>query len=391
MTVVSGIQSTENSSQDARKFDHSDKLWMVSPEYATLAFFARRLKKIKSTDPEFRWFEKEQVSRQDAINYATGYASTITEVAVDDGTKFRIGDVVRNVSSPEQARVLGVSSNTLTVARGWGSTTATAWSDDDVLVIIGNAQKEGDDFGTPLTSQKSKKTNYTQIFREPISQTGTASSTETYGGPDDMVNLRKEHLDIHMKDIERGFLFGEPKEDTSTAGTDEPIRSTGGLEYWLTTNVTAEGNGTLTEAEFEAWVATAFQNGGEKKFGLLSNLIASAVNSWAKAKLNMYPKDKTYGIGVMGYLSVHGEINFVLERILAENAVWNGMAFAVDIERIVYRYLAGNGRPRDTKLLKDRQGNGEDRMEEEYLSEIGFQLATENRHAQLTGVTAYAA
>lgn len=391
MSNISGIRSTENISQDARKFDHSDKLWMVSPEYAVLAFFARKLKKVKTIDPEYRWFEKTSPSRQDAVNYSTGYASTATEVVVDTGSIFREGDVVRNVTVGEQVRVTGVSSNTLTISRGWGSTTASAWANNDVLVIIGNAQKEGADFGTPLTSTKDKKTGYTQIFREPISQTGTQQSTETYGGPDDMVQLRKEHLDIHMKDIERAFLFGEPKEDISTAGTDEPIRSTGGLEYWLTTNVATDSNGTLTESEFEDWVGDVFQNGGSKKFGLLSPLLASAVNSWAKSKLNMYPKDKTYGIGVMGYLSVHGEINFVLERLLAENAVWNGMGFAVDTERLVYRYLGGNGKPRDTKLLKDRQGRGEDRVEEEYLSEVGFQLITENRHGQYLGVSAYSA
>jgi len=389
MAVIQGVRSTENISQDARKFDHSDKLWYVSADYAVLAFFARKLKKVKVMDPEYRWFEKEQPSRQDAVNYATGYTTGATEITVDDGTKFRAGDVVRDVTAGEQFRVTVVATNVLTISRGWGDTVAQALVDDDVLVIIGNANAEGASIRAALTTQKTKKTNYTQIFREPIDITETGAATETYGGPDDLATLRKEHLDVHMKDIERAFLFGEPKEDTSTVGTDEPIRATGGLEYFLSTNVTADANGILTEAEFEDWIGDVFQYGGEKKFGLLSSLIASAVNSWAKSKLNMFPKDKTYGIAVMNYLSVHGEINFVLERLLTENAVWNGMAFAIDVERVGYRYLSGNGRNRDTKLLKDRQAAGDDKIKEEYLSEIGFWLATENRHGQLKGVTAY--
>ena len=59
MAVIQGVRSTENISQDARKFDHSDKLWYVSADYAVLAFFARKLKKVKVMDPEYRWFEKE--------------------------------------------------------------------------------------------------------------------------------------------------------------------------------------------------------------------------------------------------------------------------------------------------------------------------------------------
>ena len=65
------------------------------------------------------------------------------------------------------------------------------------------------------------------------------------------------------------------------------------------------------------------------------------------------------------------------------------MAFAIDVDRVGYRYLAGNGKNRDTKLLKDRQAAGDDKIKEEYLSEIGFWLATENRSGQLKGSTSY--
>jgi hypothetical protein len=99
----------------------------------------------------------------------------------------------------------------------------------------------------------------------------------------------------------------------------------------------------------------------------------------------MFPKDKTYGIAVTNYLSIHGELNFVVEKLFAENTTYNGYAFAVDMERVAYRYL----QDRDTKLLKDRQNPGEDKIVEEYLSEVGIQVVTEDRHGFLKGVTTY--
>lgn len=384
MSNISGSRGTENINQDQRKYDVSDKLWLVDADYASLAFFVRKLNKQKTIDPEYRWFEKTSPSRFDAVNYVTGYTSGDTQFVVDDGTKFKAGMVIQDVTSGEQMRVTGVSTNTLTVSRGWGTTSAGNLLNNDVIVILGNANAEGASLPTALTSTPVKKTNYTQIFREPIDVTETEDATELYAGGNDMAQLRREHLQLHLKDIERSFFFGEPKEDTDGA---QPIRSTGGMRYFISTNVTTEAD--LTNSEFEGWVRSLFAKGGDKKMGFLSPLIASAVNSWATGKLNMFPKDKTYGIAVTNYLSIHGELNFVVEKLFNENTTYNGYAFGVDMERVAYRYLAGNGKNRDTKLLKNRQTAGDDKVIEEYLSEIGFQLATEDRHGFLKGVTSY--
>lgn len=388
MALVNGSRGTNSVGTGVRKYDHSDKLYLIDPDYAILAFFARKLNKKGVIDPEYRWFDKAQPSKFDAVNYSTGYTAGDTSIVVDDGSKFRAGDTLMSVSSGEHLRVTDVTTNTLTVSRGYGSTAAATIADDAVLVILGNSNAEGATKRAALSSQKTKRTNYTQIMREPFDVTGTLDSTEEYAEADDMAQLRKEHLQIHMKDIERSFIFGEAKEDLVT--TTQPIRTTGGLRSFISTNV-ANASGTLTEAEFEAWVEDLFAAGGDKKMGFLSPLIASAVNSWAKSALQMFPKDKTYGIAVSKYLSIHGELDFVVEKMFSENSTFNGYGFGVDMELVGYRYLNGNGKSRDTKLLKNRQANDADSIVDEYLSEIGFWLALENRHGYLYGVTGYSA
>lgn len=121
---------------------------------------------------------KAQPSRYDAVNYSTNYTSGATSIVVDDGDKFRAGDIVMDVSTGEHLRVTSVSSDTLTVGRGYGSTSATTITDNDVLVIIGNAYAENADVGTSRSSQVTKRYNYTQIFREPFAVTGSEDATQ---------------------------------------------------------------------------------------------------------------------------------------------------------------------------------------------------------------------
>lgn len=385
MALISGARGTSSVTATRRKYDVSDKLWLVDPDYAVMTFFARKLNKTKTIDPEYRWFDKAQPTRYDAVNYTTGYTSGATSVVVDDGTVFRAQDIVLDVNTGEVLQVSSVSTNTLTVTRSVGATAATTISDGDTLVILGNANAENADVGTARTSQSTKRVNYTQIFREPFAVTGTEDATELYAGGNDLTQLRKEHLQIHMKDIERAFFFGEASEVTSGA---QPVRTTGGLKSILSTNL-KDASGALTEAEFEDWISDMFDKGGDKKMGFLSPLVASAVNSWAVGKLQMFPKDKTYGISVMSYLSIHGQLDFVVEKMFSENSTWNGYSFGVDMDKLGYRYLGGNGKNRDTNLRKDLQSPGVDGIIEEYLSEVGFQAALENRHGFLYGVTSY--
>ncbi len=389
MSNLSGARSTNNITTTQRKYDHSDKLWLLDADIAVLAFFARKLAKKSVIDPEFRWFEKSSPARYSAINYSTGYTAGDVSIVVDDGTVFRIGHVIKDVTTGEQMLVTNVTTNTLTVTRGWGTTTATASADNEVIVILGSASGEGAAVPTALTSLSTRKANYTQIFREALNVTNTEKATEMYAGGSDINELRREHLQLHLKDIERAFLFGEPKEDVTT--TASPVRATGGAKYFIGSSNVKDVSGTMSEAEFEDWISMLFEKGGDKRMGLLSPLVASGVNSWAKANLTMYPKDKTYGIAISSYLSIHGQLDFTVERMFSENTVWNGYSFGFDMANVGYRYLAGNGENRDTKLLKDRQTAGADALVEEYLTECGLFLADAERHGMLIGATSYGA
>lgn len=378
--MITGVRGTGNILQARRVVDIAKKIDVLEPDSAPLIQLTKKLAKRVAINPRFSWIEEEGMNRVDTINWTTGYTTSQTTIAVNNGNRFRAGDVVKAVASGEQLLVSNVAGNDLTVVRGWGATSAGNIAHQAVLLIVGNAHQEGSTMGTIRTTLGAERVNFLQIFRTPFGVTRTVENSEMHGG-NDMSHTRMMQLIEHQKDIERAFWFGEPREDLS--GT-HPRRATGGVDHWISTNSTGAG-GTLTEASFEAWLRTGFRFGSSTKFIFAAPIVISAVSSWARGRLQLLPRDKTYGIAVTQYLSPHGVVNLVNMKLFAETAVYAGHAFLVDIESIAYRYLSNS----DTRLKTNIQAPSEDGQTDEYISEVGLELKNERRCAQLTGVTSF--
>jgi len=380
-TMITGTRNTHNILAAKRVVDMSNEIALLEPNAAPLTVLMKRIdgKKKTAINPKYNWMEDELAPRWDAVNYSTGYTTGATSIVVDNGSYFKVGDVIKNCNTGEQMLVSDVSTNTLTVTRGWGSTAAATVTDNDVITILSNASAEGSTMPTLKTTKEVEKTNYIQTIRTPFGVTGTEDASEMYGGKD-IAYLQKKAGIEHAKDIERVLLFGEPKEDTT--GTT-PRRFTGGLNYFITTNRT-DASGTLTETEFETFCRTIFRYGSKKKVLLASPLIVSAINSWAGGKLDTVPSDKTYGIDVKEYLTGHGTLLIVKHDLLEQS--YAGYAFAIDPEYLSIRTMKG----RDTKLYTNIQANDEDSRKDEYRSDVGFELKLEKAHGVLYGVTSFA-
>lgn len=377
-TVQGGQRGTGNILSNKRKVDMSDKIAYLEPKKSPLMVLLKKISKKEAKNPKFEWLEEESIPRYDQANGAIN--SSNTSLVVDNGNYFRAGHVIKDVSTGEQMLVDSVSTNTLTVTRGWGNTSAACVSDNDWFTILGGAEEEGSGAPTIKTVKSANKSNYTQIFKEPFDVTRTLDNSELHGG-EDLANLRKKHGVYHAKDIERAFWFGEPKKDTS--GT-HPRRATGGVDYWLSTNRTDIG-GSLTEAEFETFCRTAFRYGESTKTVFTAPLITSAVSSWGKSALQLLPKDKTYGLNIQRYVSPHGELNLVNTVLFSEVSAWNGRAYALDLSNLKYRFLQNS----DTNLETNIQNNDEDGQKDQYLTEAGLEMRLEKTHALIYGVTGY--
>ncbi|RLI89179.1 MAG: hypothetical protein DRO62_02170 [Candidatus Altiarchaeales archaeon] len=379
---IIGSRGTGNITSSRRVMDVPEKIFLLQPDAAPLVQILFKAKKKTAINPKFTWYERDLFPKRDQINDSKTHTSTETTFTVDHGSYFKAGDVIKDENTGEQMYVSSVSSNVLTVIRGWGETSASAPSDDDYLLVLGNANEEGASSPGLKSETSTEVYNYVQDFRSPFEITDILMNSELYGGGD-LQNERVIKLVEHKVDIERALLFGERKEDTST-GT-HPIRSTRGAVKFISTNITTAT--TITETTFETILESAFAYGSGTKVLFASAKLVSAINYWGRGKLKTVPKDETYGISVREYLSAHGTLLVVKHRLLANSsgANYGGYGLILDMDKLFVRVMKNL----DTKLRTNLQNNDETKEKDEYRTVCGLQLNNEEAHAVIKGVTAY--
>jgi len=369
-----------------RKYDVADVVSLLDvARYPLLAILTnagkdpvtkagKALKKKETTDPEFKWYEdtfgtREGTTTTSQTGKAVGSAFDVV-LATGQGVNFSVGDVVKFVASGNVHKVTAVSTDTLSLSAELGGVTGTLDLSSLTLWIIGNANEEGAGLRAIKGTTAAEKVGYCQIFRTPFGVTETSKNTKTFIRENDFDYQRRKKGIEHMVDIERAFLFG--KKAKVTSGT-HPIRYTMGILAEISTYATANVD---TEAEFETFLESAFAHGNTEKYAYASAAFISQINQWAKNKVQIVQSEKTYGILINKYVSAHGTLNIIKHDLLTGTRFGN-FCVVLDMEALSYRYLTA----RDTKLLTDRQANGDDEVIEEYLSEVGLQFEQESRHA----------
>jgi hypothetical protein len=391
MAVITGERRTDNVAQEQRVIEMHKEILLLEPDSTPLTVILNNIyqagRRQSVEDPKFSWMEDQLETRHDAVNNGAGYADNATSVVVDNGNLFAVEDLVKVPRTGEVLFVTGVSTNTLTVTRGFGSSTAAALVDNDSLYIIGTAAEEGDTSQPARSENPTPVTNYTQIFKHTVESSGTWLTASNETMPHDWPYQHRKTAIEHAKDKELAILLGAPGEETGPDGGK--TRTTGGVLYFATEN-NQDAGGTLTEAEWETWLRSIMRYGRKKKTVIASRLVASVLNTFAAGKLNTFTGATTYGVKVGTFQSVHGEVNLIVHDLL-EGEEYDGYAIAIDFSRgeVGYKYLDGNGPggPRDTKLYTNRQAPDYDGLMDEWITECGLMFGQPQAHGVLTGVT----
>jgi len=402
-----GLRDTASfgpSGSQERMFDVSSKVFLLDPgnnplltlltSIGTVAdgvtYKGSPMKKRATIDPEFKEFEDKYGEVRTDLTAAVTSA-TATSFSVTDASIFADGDVILAVDNTgagqEQILItnVDVSTNTLTVVRGQGTTALSSIANGSYLYRIGNSSPEGANVRTANTTVKTVQYNYCQIFRTPYALTNTAAATVMYTGDEQKYQNTKKGVE-HALDIERAFWFGNRAEVTGANG--EAQRYTGGvierIEELGSAYIQDEGGTTLTETEFIAFLRKGFQHGSTTKYLFASGTVLQSINGFASGAIRITPKDKTYGVQMSTYLSSWGTVNLIYNPLFKDD--FDGQAVLLDFDTIEYRYLAGNGVNRDTKLYVNRQLPGVDALINEYLTECGLERRNFEKNALLKGV-----
>lgn len=385
MADVTGARGTGNISSSLRKIDMSSTVLELEPDSYPLTVLTNKLGSKPAHNPEFSWQEDKLRVRFDAVNNGVGYNSSATGIVVDTPALFAQYDMIKVTRTGESMRVVSVNSgtSTVTVVRGVGGG-AAAIVDNDELLIGASAQPEGDTSKPARSGNPTKTTNYTQIHRTPYESTETLRHSDTFTQPSDW-DRQSRHASIeHAKGIEYALWFGRPSEDLTGS---QPLRTTAGIFYYLTTNITAVG-GTLSETSFWGALRNGLRYGSKQgKTLFCSRLVVDVLQGFPRGKLNVLKADgDTYGLNVRQFESAHGTIN-VVTHDLFEGATYGGYAALIDLKNKKFRYLANDQGSRNTHIRPDIQANDADTKKDELLTEFGLESGQEQADALFTGVT----
>lgn len=381
ITVVQGPRDSNTLTNETRRTrDVEDMLQQLEPAEGPLTQILSKLETVTATDPKTEWFEDQLLPDFDVLgaDLAIG-AATMT---VTNYKYFRAGDLVR-INDSETVRVSATPTTTsVAITRAYGSVGAQAASIGQRLFIVSDAGAEFDSYRDQLTTQKVPKYNYIQDLATPCSFTDTEMATNTFAGKD-LPNEHRKAIIEQKKKMEKAFILGQPYEDLTGA---RPVRTAAGLLYYIQSNV-KDVSGGFTEAEFEDFLRICFRYGSAEKLIFCSPKLIQSINGFARAKLETFCDEDTYGVTITQYKNAGRRVGLIEEKLLT-NASLNdltgiaGYGILVDPANIKMAYLQGLG----TQMKENVQNPGVKGRIDEVRSSFGFKAFLDQTHGLLTGV-----
>jgi len=322
--------------------DVSDLIGIISPyETPLLDALGDPMREARSTHHE--WLEDELLPNKDAVNdsnFADPAADTSFDV--DNGSRFRVGDQIQVDGSEELMLVTAISTDTLTVVRGYAGTTAEDLADDQVINILGNAALEGADRPAARFTNRSRCGNYTQIFTATVEVSGTDMAASQLGLADEMDYQKQERLRELLRDLENTVVNGgQPSSNPEGAGSVR--RSMKGFIQHLSTNVFNTGDSGFPSGNDldEDKVNYVLRQIWESSSG---NVDLIVVGGFQKRKINGFTADsRSYGANETTFTNMVSiyESDFGVCRIVTSRWVPQDSALFLDSSRVGVLPLAG--------------------------------------------------
>ena len=358
-------------------------------------------------DPEFNWYERELTDRRFVLSASiTAGADTLTFSAARDVQELHVGNILLVEHTGEQVRVAADPTNAtqLVVERGFAGTTAAALTVGGLavnpnLLVIGSAFEEGSLPPAGVQLDPSKVYNLTQIFRQTLEFTRTATKTRLRTG-DQVKQAKEDALEMLSMDLERAFLFGQRWEGTKNG---KPIRTMRGIIPTITAGASSNiitAGATTNMATFEGWLEQVFRVGSTEKVCFCGNTFALVVQQIIRrnSMFQVMSGIKEYGMNVMRITTPFGDLVLKTHPLFNNNPggystgssasnFYTGMTswgLILDMKELKYVYLDGS----DIQYQKELQANGLDGAKSGYLGEVSIETHFPKSHMLIKGMKA---
>ena len=403
--AIQGLRDTSDFVTDEREGAWRKGILHLFPNgNVPLTALTNKMKKRSVTDPQFNWWEKVRDSRRLKLNASTGTLTTTTTLfkfaTGEDATGYKDGDCFYVEATGEIVIINGDPSTALscTMTRGAQGSTAAAYTAGAAslspnLMYLGSMNEEGSLAPTGISGIPTKVYNYTQIFRDTLEMTRTASKTKLRTG-DQIKEAKRETLEQHAQGMERAFFFNGRVETTKNG---KPMRSAGGVYYYVNAynsasnikNALTDYASGVTMKGLEEYLRLIFEYGSSEKLAFCGNIALKTIQQIVRlnSSMQIFSGIKEFGMNVMRLetpfgtlvLKNHPMFNEVTGGLTATSSNYYGMnawMFVLDMTNIGYTYLEGS----DTKYQTDLQVSGMDGLQSGFITEAGLEVQHPRTH-----------
>jgi len=319
------------------------------------------------------WLEDTMAPRSGTVNEALDSSETGVDVATGQGDYLKAGDVI--LVDSELMYVSSVATDTATVVRGFAGTTAASHSDQAAWKLATVARLEGADFTTGYTTSVTNPYNYTQIFSEAVKVTGSEQNDEKYGISDTMAY----HISKLMGDggkagklpilLQQAAYYGK-----RAAGSSTTARAMGGIEQYVTTNVTNLSSAALTRKSIEDLMQLCYLAGGAPNTLVCNAWLRRKITSFYEGSIFTDRSEERGGSKITTIVTDFGDIEVVFDRWCPTDRLY--LIEPAKMGWVTYR-------PFD---VVDRASVG-DYMVKDVLGEYSFVLMNETAHGYIYGAS----
>lgn len=293
-----------------------------------------------ATETTHSWMEDSLnvntfTANEDMDNSETGF-----DVATGHGSRLKVGSLIKNVSEAgktEVMQVTAISTDTLTVVRGYGSTSPETHSNGSTWQIIANPAQENQDPPADESKARTKVSNYTQIFQRGINVSHTMRSVMQAGVADEYTFQIARRLMEIMRELDSSVINGIKSAD---AGSDTSYRSMGGLVEFVSAN---GGNTNSTSEALSLGVVNAmakqiWDDGGVPNFILVGGKQKRAISSFDQSA-----RRSDYNANTAGYVveRILTDLGFVLD-VIVDPWVADDVAIVGDLNKVRVLPLSGD-------------------------------------------------
>jgi len=356
-----------NSDLIGKKESVVDEIMLLNPHQTpmlNLLGFAEAVTQVEHT-----WYEDEMYNDESTV--AGAKLVSDTAIVVADAEPFRAGHVIKIGEELLLVTAVNAGTKTLTVTRGYASTTAAAIADGAKVEVQFVEGQEGSDARQARFKARKRVSNITQIFDDAIEITGTAQAVTQYGISDLYeYEKQKKQLELALQ-LEKAVINGIRYENGQ-------VRQMKGIRNFVQTNVDAI-NGALTADGINNLAQKIYEKGGFASGGDFKILVPAkqkrALSALNQDKIRISQGENSRGQVVDKFVSDFGEFEIATNNNLGADEL-----FLVDANRISIRPLVGR------EFFHKYMGEKGDYTVGTLVGEYTLEVNQEKAHGRLKGL-----